>query len=198
MGCYNDYIIECDHLAFSRMLNEWKEKRRELETELPKPDYVWERIESDSIGENNTEMNDHRYVLYFCVNHGPYTGDVNDWLYVDLGLDERHFMMMVKYDYHDEWITYGNMDSIGGYRTLEYDKETWKIKEGCIPDGWQKYDYCRIVINPDVWELVHVDYTSDIVKTKIGMEDIVQEILFKLESIDDTLTELCEHIIDER
>ena len=194
MGFYTDFIIECDQLAFDRMLNEWKEKRGEYETELPRPDYVWRNSKIDSTDEKRETVYVDRYLMYFIINHGPYAGDVNSWLCVDLGLDERHFLLRVKSENDDVWRNHGTMNSNGGYKDLEYDEETGKEIMESVPDGWSKYEYCCITIDPRIWKLADVDYTSDCVKTRNVTEELLQEIVSRLDEIEETLVDLQECI----
>ena len=197
MGFYTDFIIECDQLAFDRMLNEWKEKRGEYETELPRPDYVWRNSKIDSTDEKRETVYVDRYLMYFIINHGPYAGDVNSWLCVDLGLDERHFLMKVKTQGNDEWQMYGTMCGVGGYKDVEYDEESGELKQESIPEGWLKYEYNYIAIDPKTWENADVDYTREQVKPKTVIEEILQEIVVKLENIEDVLTNLYERATDD-
>ena len=194
MSYYTDYIIECDQLAFNRILNEWKEKRGECETELPIPDYVWENIKKESSERQEDVDNEQRYMMYFCVNHGPYSVDVLNWLFVNLGLDERHFLLRVKSENDDVWRNHGTMNSNGGYKDLEYDEETGKEIMESVPDGWSKYEYCCITIDPRIWKLADVDYTSDCVKTRNVTEELLQEIVSRLDEIEETLVDLQECI----
>ena len=194
MGYYTDYIIECDLLAFSRMLDEWREKRGDYETELPRPHYIWEKSKTCPPDEMGEVKIDCKYLMYFCINHGPYAGDVDDWLCITLGLDERHFVMKVKAEDEKEWWTYGAMTEIGGYAFKIYDKATGKLKGGCIPDGWLKYEYCCIAINPKVWTTSDVDYTRDNIKPGGATEDTLKNIAERLEHIEDILSELNDSI----
>lgn len=198
MGYYTDYVIECDTLTFGRMLHEWKEKRGEYETELPRPDYIWvNKSVCSSEGKEETG-DDLRHLMYFCINHGPYAGDVYDWLCIDLGLDDRHFLLKIMTEDDNEWRTYGNMFDLSGYKDVEYDEKTHKMKEGCIPDGWVKNEYCCIIINPDVWVPYDVDYTSDNVIAKPTTEELLREIIEKLDNIEGTLLELFEQITSRK
>ena len=196
MSYYTDYIIECDSLAFNRMLNEWREKRGDYETELPKPDYVWENIMADPLEKKNEMDDGRRYLLYSCINHGPCMSDVWDCLYVNLGLDERHFILKVKGECEKQWYGYGTMVDVGGYKELEYDENTYRVKEEHIPDGWLRNEYCEIVVDPNVWAPTDIDYTCESVKTKNVTEKTLEKIVEKLDDIVDLLTELCNHTAD--
>ena len=194
MSYYTDYIIECDSLAFSRMLNEWREKRGDYETELPWPEYIWENKMTDSLEKKDGQDIDRRYLLYSTINHGPSIDEVNRCLWVNLGLDGRHFLLKVKGECDDKWRSYGKMADIGGYIDLEYDEETDKMKKECIPEGWLDYEYCYIAINPKVWIPIDVDYTSESVETKNRTEETLEEIVERLDYIVDLLSELYNRI----
>ena len=198
MGFYTDYIIECDSLAFNRMLNEWKEKRGEFETELPRPHFVWENAETDSLNDEGEMDTNHRYMIYYCINHGPYANDVFDWMYVGLGLDERHFTLKVKTESDKEWETYGELTSLDGYKEKEYEMENGKLKGAIVPEGWLEYEYCYVIVDSKIWTPADVDYTRDNIETKTTIKEILQKIADKLECIEEELSELNNHIEDRR
>lgn len=158
MSYYYSHIIECDQLAFDRMLEAWKHKSSADWCVLGRPDYVWVLS-----GEMDTGSKGVTYLLFGIFNHGPTIWDAIDWLTDDLGIGIVHFSIWTKGEDADEWDRGGTYVPEGEVPIqtvfLDYDEKSDKLEDA--PDGYKSYKYCDIAVNPDIWTEVTMDYTRE-------------------------------------
>ena len=111
---------------------------------------------------NEVYIKNGQYCIMYDMNHGPTMNEVEDWLYVRLGLDPIRFRLFIKDEYRDVW------EETGGFATDYH------------PDD-----------NVTGWTMQYVDVTSDTLPdTSSTAEDKLDRIIELLESLNDTLDEL--------
>ena len=185
MSYYIVHVIECDKLAYERMLEAWKQRGWESKCILRRLRIVW--VSADSLVPGTKAET---YLLYFVVNHQPDSWDVIDWLSDDLGVYQIHFSIWSLGECDENWIQEG---AFVPYDTLphhtasaEYDKETESDRKA--PEGYTTYENCMIAVDAAVWKKITVDYTREVdVLPSEPLEELLREIDEKLGIIKEML-----------
>ena len=182
---YIDHIIECDKLAYDRMLESWKQRGWDDKCTLRRPRLVW--ASSDSLIPDTKEET---YLLYFVVNHGPSIWDIIDWLSDDLGVHWTHFSIWSQEECDKNWTQEGAFlpDKAMPHSTApsEYDEESENHRKA--PEGYTAYEDCKIAVDAAVWREVTVDYTRDEdILPRSPIEELLRDISGKLEFIGEML-----------
>jgi hypothetical protein len=155
---YFSHIIECDQLAYDRMLEAWKQKIWADRCVLGRPDHVWVLSGKTDISTKNRP-----YLLFGMFNHRPTHRDAVDWLTDELGIGSMHLTIWTRGENDDEWSQWGSYAPNGEIPIhtvlLNYDEEKDRMEDA--PEGYRTYECCDIAVDPDIWAEVAVDYTRD-------------------------------------
>ena len=185
MSYYIVHVIECDKLAYERMLEAWKQKGWDDKCTLRRPRIVWASADSLVPG-TKAET----YLLYFVVNRQPDTWDIIGWLSDDLGVYRIHFSIWSQGECDENWIQEGAFVPHGTMphytASAEYDKEAENNRKA--PEGYTTYEDCMIAVDTAVWREITVDYTrEEAVLPSVPIEELLREIDGKLEIIKEML-----------
>ena len=186
---YIDYLIECDQLAFDRLVEAWKQKGWFDVCELRRPERIW----VSSQGTTDCEMKE-KYLMYESINHGPDKEDISEWMEEELGLDHMHFSLWAKGECDKGWSKdfYGDKNELPNHiAEAEYDKDSVNNRKGT--EGYITYEYCPICIDPTKWLETTIDYTRDQgIHIQSPEEELLQTIINDLTKMEEMMQRILE------
>ena len=192
MSYYIDHIILCDELTYGRMIEYWKQRNWVDLCEVRRPEHIWiSTADADEFVKTGT------YLLYLSVNHRPDYWELFEWLSDELGVDPMHFSTWSRGECDKKWIqegTYVPEDTFPSFTvTAEYDENC--INRRKAPEGYRTYEYCKIAVDPRIWDDVTVDYTrKEGIRVSSPEEELLREINDQLQLMEGLLECLLERV----
>ena len=190
MSYYFSHIIECDQLAFDRMLEAWKQKDWADRCVIGRPEYVWCPTEKMPLFAKGKP-----FLLFGMYNHRPTHWEAIDWLADELGIGSARLTIWTRGENDDEWSQWGSYVPKGEVPIhtvlLNYDYEKEKLEDA--PEGYKTYEYSDIAVNPDMWEEVTVDYTRD---EGASFPSPIEEVLLRIDENIGEIRHLLEYLAE--
>ncbi|MBO4356746.1 MAG: hypothetical protein J5813_01045 [Candidatus Methanomethylophilaceae archaeon] len=191
MSYYIDHIILCDELTYGRMIEYWRQNTWDM-CDVNRPKRVWNASkDSDDFVKTGA------YLLYLSVNRRPDRWELLDWLSDDLGVDLMHFSFWTKGECDEGWSRDGtyapDKDLPNSVVTAEYDDNC--VNKMKAPEGYKTYEYCKIAVDPDIWDELVVDYTREKgIETHTPEEKLLQQISDELRRIEGLLERMIDNM----